>query len=36
MGLKDITISKLEVESLGSFLGKELPPQRVRKVRGAT
>jgi len=37
MGLKDITTSKLEMESLGSFLGKELPSSaRVRKARGAT
>jgi len=37
MGIKDITTSKLEVESFGSFLGKELPaPRGVRKARGAT
>jgi len=37
MGLKDITTSKLEETSFGSFLGKELPSSaRVRKVRGAT
>jgi len=28
MGLKRITTSKLEETSFGSFLGKELPPQR--------
>jgi len=36
MGIKSINDIKLEVTSFGSFLGKELPPQRVRKVRGAT
>jgi len=36
MRLKRITTSKLEETSFSSFLGKELPPQRVRKVRGAT